>query len=145
MNATIRNILVGTLMAAALPVFAQTTGTANTATPAPKFDVVCMQNAIDKRDTAIISAVDTSATAIKNALGTRRDALKAAWGLTDRKARRDGIRVAWKAWFEASRSARKDLQSARTAAWNTFYTDRKACGKGVATEDTTTHAVDASI
>lgn len=127
---------------AALPAFAKTA----TTTPARAgVDSVCMQNAIEKRDTAIIAVVDTYATAVKNALQTRKDALKAAWGETDAKTRRTKIRAAWKAYQDTLLAARRALASGRKGVWNQFYADRRTCGRGAAAEDTGTEGMDARL
>ena len=100
----------------------------------PVFDVACVQNAIDKRDTAIIAALDTYHTAIVATLTTRKNALKAAWALTDRKARRAAINAAWKQFRADSRTAMRTLSTAKNNAWKQFRTDRKVCGKVPADE-----------
>jgi len=116
----------------------------NTATTTPTFDPVCMQNAIEKRDTALIVGIDAYVAAIKTALTARKDALKAAWLITDKTQRRSALKTAWKNFRTARDQARKDWKSAKRTAWKTFYADRKACGK-VTSEDWTTSGVDNNI
>lgn len=94
-------------------------------------DLPCMQAAVEKRDNAVIAAFDTYTAALKTALQTRRDALKAAWGITDRAARREGLKVAWLAFRDARRSAVQVFKRAKQQAWEQFRMDHKTCkGEG---------------
>ncbi len=103
MNKTFGISLVASLLslAIALPVIGQTT---NTTTPtatsthsmAGEVNLVCMQNAVLKRETAIASALDAYYNAEKAALTARTSALNSAWGIADRKARRAALKSAWK-------------------------------------------------
>ncbi len=143
---TIAVLLAGSVM----PTFAQTAS--GTSAPAPTtsasaklVDTACMQTAVGKRDMALISVIDTYATAVKNALQTRSDALKAAWGATDAKTRRTGIKAAWKGYQTTQGEARRALASGRKGVWSQFYADRKLCGKGAAAEDTGTEGMDARL
>lgn len=136
--AAVTGAMAATMIAAtALPVFAETTSAMTSAKTQKTLDVACMAAAIDKRDTAISGAFD----ALKTAVTTRKDVLKSAWGQTDKKMRRDGIKAAWKAYASSVSSAR----SARKSAWTAFNTDRKACGTGAAAEDAATQAVDQNL
>lgn len=125
---------VAALLATALPALAQTTstgsGNSTSTTGNPRFDAVCMQNAVDKRDGAIINAWDIYSAAVKSALSARRSALKAAWGLSTAKDRRMALSQAWKDFNSAMNQARKDLNSARKSAWKAFMADKRACGPG---------------
>ncbi len=100
-------------------------------------DPVCMQNAIEKRDTAIITAFDTYHGSVRAALIARKDALKAAWAITDKDGRGDALLSAWKTWYKAVRDARKAFRDARKSVWHNFEIDRKACG---ARADASIHA-----
>lgn len=130
----------------AMPVFATgdtnatstgSTSTSSTATlnegqkiKAAQVNLECMQNAVDARDTAIITALDAFHASAKSALETRKAALKTAWGITDRLARRTALKTAWNAYISAMRAARKTFRDARMAAWKAFNVGRKACGRG---------------
>lgn len=116
-----------------------------TATPtlkiAPKtVDLACMQNSVDKRDTAIISSWDKFTSVVKSALETRKAALKSAWSNSDAKARREVIKKSWSDYRNTIRTARKTFNSERKAVWNKFNVERKNCG-GLP-EDATTESVD---
>ena len=106
--------------------------TSNTSTSTPPTvnqpNVACFQAAIEKRDTALIAAVEANRNAIVSALGVRKEALKSAWNLTDRKERRTAINAAWNNWRKSMRTARVEMNKAKKNAWNTFYTEREACG-----------------
>ena len=112
-------------------------------------DLTCIQTAVGKRDDAIIAAHGVFAAAIKQALTTRRDALKAAWGLTDRAARRKAIQEAWRAYESAAKAARKTLHDAVKATWKQSEIDRRACVKSgspnaPASDDATNQGIDIS-
>lgn len=94
------------------------------------FDPICPQNAIEKRDTAVIAALDTYHASMKTALTTRKDAVKAAWSKTTVKERNESRRAANEAFKTASRGAHNTLKTARTTSWNTYKTEMKACGLG---------------
>ena len=132
-----------TALALAAPAFAETnegaTSTMRTV------NVACMQAAIEKRDSAIISAHNAANTSITTALSARKDALKAAWGQTDRKTRRSALHDAWKAWMTTSKQARTTFKTARDGAWTTFASDRKTCGTGAMNDDSTNRGADAHL
>lgn len=136
-----KSLIAGVLMSSVLfsgasVAFAEKTGTtttggvpAITATNTPKatFDVACVQNAIEKRDTAISIGVDVFATSVKSALTTRKDALKAAWAITKSQDRRIARKAAWAAYNKSAKDAHTALKTARNSAWSTYKTDIKAC------------------
>lgn len=90
-------------------------------------DLTCMQEAVEKRDTAITAAWDKFSAAIKSALETRKAALKAAWGLRTKRERAVALAKAWKDWRTTVRSARQTFKNERKAAWQQFKVDRKKC------------------
>ena len=90
-------------------------------------DRTCMQNAVNKRDTAIVSAVDKYSTSVKSALTTRRDALKAAWALTDAKESKKARNAAWDMYRKSIKTARRLFSQDKAAAWKQFKIDAKAC------------------
>lgn len=91
-------------------------------------DLVCMQNAVEKRDTAMMTAFDVFYTAVRSAFETRKNALKAAWGMTDAEDRKDAREDAWEDYFDGFRKVKRELKKARKAAWHQFRHDRQACG-----------------
>ncbi len=127
MKTKIATALAGSafLLSLALPVFADTNTT--TTTTAPPVDVACVQNAIEKSDTALIAAVDAYAISVKAAIVARKDAEKAAWALTEKKARREALRTAGRDFRMTMKTARTALHQAREAAWKGYKTDRTTC------------------
>ncbi len=103
----------------------------------------CMQNAVDKRDSAIILAVDTFSSSIKSALSTRKDAFKAAWGQSNKVDIRLGLRTAWDAYSKSAKEARRALNAARKAAWTQYRTDARACKPSV--EDKSNEGADTQL
>jgi len=108
-------------------------------------NLACMQTAVGKRDTAIISAFDAFYTTTKQALETRKAAMVSAWGITDKAQRKTALTTAWKTYRDTQKAARQTLNKARKEAWQTFYTDRKACGTTGASEDSGTEAMDVNL
>lgn len=108
-----------------------------------QLDPVCMQNALDKRDNAIIAGLDAYHAFVKSGLENRRNELKTAWNITDVKQRREAIKTAWSAFQGAWRNAAKELKNVKKSAWQQFYKERKACG-GVS-DDKTSMSADANL
>lgn len=119
------------LFVAALPTVAVTTSP----TPRPpsstpiyiKVDPVCMASAVEKRDSAMITAVDTYHSAVTAALKTRKHALKSAWGISDPKARKNALTAAWITFNGTFKKADRALKSSRKTVWRQFGAERKAC------------------
>ena len=127
-------IIASLLLASALPALAQTTANTTTKITAPKIDSACMQTAVGKRDEALVSDFGAYSSTITSLFQTREAALKAGWALTG-KDRRTALNTAWKASNTSQKQAMQTFRSAKKSDWNTFYTDRKACGAGAASED----------
>jgi len=128
------------LLAAGTLVFAVDQATTTT----PKIDSACMKSAIDKRDTALISAFDTYQVSIKAALSTRQSALKAAWDITDKQARNKALKAAWQNYKTAVQAAKKVFKNAKQASWQQFSKDRKDC-KISLQEDFTNSSIDGNL
>lgn len=126
-----------------------TGGTPPQKPPAPKktvLDVACMQAAIDKRETALITALDKFIAASKAKIEARRVALKAAWALTDKAARRAAIKKAELDYKAATVSGtRRALETDKKTAWNQFKTDSKKCRGIDQTENTGTVSADSGL
>jgi len=123
-------------------VLADSTSTATTSVITA--DATCMKNAIEKRDTTIISSFDIYQASVKSALEARKTALKAAWDLNDKAQRKAAIKAAWKNYRDSVKLARSTLNAAKKAAWKQYVVDRKAC-KSVGMEDSTGSGVDAIL
>jgi hypothetical protein len=106
--------------------YASTTGTS---TVLSTTTVTCIQNAIEKRETALINAHDIFNIAIKNALILRKDSLKAVWSVNStNKVRNDSKKLINKIFKDSVQKAHNDMRTARTNAWSTFDADMKICG-----------------
>ena len=97
-------------------------------TSSTSLNVSCIQNAVEKRDSAIISAHNTFSSSITNALTVRKDALKLAWAKPTRQERTPARKAAYDAFRTTQKSAHEALRSARKSSWSTFDTDMKVCG-----------------
>ena len=138
------------LLMVAMPVMAQSTTPTPTATPKAHrpertVNVSCIQDAVKKRDNAIISALDVFASSAKIALTTRRDALVVAWAITDRNQRRTALRSAWNAFRDAARQTRQVFQQSKKSAWSTFNKDRHTCNTQGEGEDNGGGGFDSSL
>lgn len=102
----------------------------------------CIQNAIGKRDDSLLAAIDKRYEDQKVALKNRKTDLSAAWDISNQKNRRTAIKDAWQDYTSALQKSRKAYNTMRLNAWKQFYTDRKACGKNVISDDRTTEGVD---
>ena len=132
------SIVLGFLSLAVLPVLASAqVATSTTRTALSPTKVTCVQNAIEKRDSAIIAGHNTFNTSITGALTARKDALKSAWALTDRAAMKTAKKTAWVNFSTSQKSAHDSMRSVRKSSWSTFNTDMRACGVG---HDETPHA-----
>jgi len=106
-------------------------------------DLTCMQNAVEKRDSAIITAWDKYSASVKSALETRKSALKSAWTITEKTERISAIKTAWNNYKSAIKTTRQTWMKERKATWQAWKTDAKTC-KGNA-EDKTTESVDNTL
>lgn len=149
-------LIVGALVSATLPALAANQNqnanqAANRTTEKNRlaaFDGSCMAAAVDKRDTAIVTAVATYSGAVTSALNARKDALKAAWAKTDRAERRAAIKSAWKTYRDALAKARSAFRTAKGNAWKQYQKDGKTCvakTPTARTDDTTSSGVDAGL
>ncbi len=135
MKKTITTIaLLGAFALGGASVFAETgTGTSATSTKPTKtmkkVDPVCLQNAVEKRDSALITGVTMQSTSIVAALTARKDAVKAALALPTRAEVNTARKTANAAFEKSTKTARVTMKASRTNAWSTYRTDAKACGQ----------------
>ena len=95
-------------------------------------DLACIQTAVGKRETAVITASNTLATSIKSALESRKTALISAWGITNAKERRAARNLAWSTFKTAQKAARNAHLASVKYAWATWKTDATNCKVDVA-------------
>lgn len=131
----ITKIILASLLLAPIATFAQTGGTAtttgtgvNATSSATSTQVICIGNALDKRENALITGHDVYAASIKTALQNRLIGLKAAWASPDRKSRQEKKNATYKAFRNEAQAAHTAMKTVRLNAWKTFDTDMKACG-----------------
>ncbi len=114
-------------------------------TPTP-VDITCVQTAVNTRETTLDTGFDTLTASIKSAYTARKAALNTAWGMSDAKARRASIRIAFSDFRTNTRKARQAWTTTRIAAWNQFSTARRACpGGNAASAPEENRGADASI
>lgn len=131
-NSKILAITIAAMFLVPSTMLAQATSTASTTpvviTPtATSTQVICMQNALEKRENALIASHDTYSTAVKTALQNRLSGLKSSWEL-DRKARIAKREATYKAFRLEMQTANNNLRTTKNTTWKTFQTDAKNCG-----------------
>lgn len=138
----IASIMIG--FGCGLTVFAEESGRLSQNNLSPAI-LSCMQTAVEKRDTAIITGLDTYYAKVKTALETRRTFLKTAWGIADRQSRRAALKAAWNAFKGTWKVAAKDLRAIKKSAWEVYRTDKKICGLQKNTDEPGSQSVDAQL
>ena len=128
-----------------IPRPSHSTTTVTTTPPVRDVDLVCMQKAVEKRETAIIAAFDKFAVAKKQTLEKRKIALLDAWKIVNRQERRTALRTAWQNYRKESQTAREAFHKTRREAWAQFKNERKACGKNAHADEPANEGDDAQI
>lgn len=124
-------LLIGSVIAlsGATSLFAENSSSARVKKEVKKIDVVCVQNAIEKRETALTTALGTLNSSLTSALTARKDALKAAVALPTRTEVAAARKKANSTFTTASKAAHTNMKSVRVSTWNTYKTEAKACGE----------------
>jgi len=92
-----------------------------------KMDLVCLQKAVEKRETAIIAAHDQLSAAIKNALETRKIELIKAWVIENRFERNKARIKTWNNFRKAKREAKKTYNTSIKNIWKEFHQETQNC------------------
>ncbi len=90
--------------------------------------LMCVQTAVDARETAVAEAFSQFVPVLVSALSARKAALHQAWGTSDADARRAARKLAWENYYTESKKAHATLREARVAIWNIFREESKKCG-----------------
>lgn len=90
-------------------------------------DIVCVQNAVEKRENAIIASFDKKSAAIKAALEQREINIKAAWAKENLKERIKARIEAWRIFKKAELAARAAYRQEIKKIWQDWKTDVRAC------------------
>lgn len=91
----------------------------------------CTFAALDKKDTAAITAHETFDIGMKAALSSRKISITAALAITDATARKAAVKKAQADFKIATKTLNEAMRKAQRATQQTFKTDRKACGEDV--------------
>lgn len=111
------SILTASLsLSLAAPAFAATT-----------INLQCMQNAVDRRESSLITSFDNYYSSVRSAMSIRKDGLRNSWSISDKKIRNDGIRAIEKTFRTAEKNARNARKDADRAAEKTYKSDAKLC------------------
>ena len=127
MKKIIFSTIVSVMIFQALTVLADDPSSTHSKKEKDPVDLVCMQNAVVKRDNSVITSVGTYSSDVKRLLETRRDALRAAWIITDKKARKEALKTAWRGYDSNYKNTRKAFKKSKDGAWEMFRADRKVC------------------
>jgi hypothetical protein len=90
-------------------------------------DLVCMKNAVEKRENALKTARETYFNKVMQAYEARKTALLDAWTIQNNKERQKKIHEAWKNFRESVRSAWLEYKKEHNQIWKTFVQERKNC------------------
>ncbi|MFH1837949.1 MAG: hypothetical protein ABH808_00400 [Candidatus Kuenenbacteria bacterium] len=90
-------------------------------------DLKCVKIAVEKRETAIITAVDAYTASIKKSFETRKNALSVAWDIAKIKERNIAIKSAFVQHKKAKRDALRIYKKARLITWQKFTKARISC------------------
>lgn len=89
--------------------------------------VLCIKNAVDKRETSIISSVNAFHTAILSGLNTRKIDLSNARSLPTKEEIKVAVKKARNTFKSTKKLAKEALRKWERSARKTFRTDVKAC------------------
>ncbi len=105
-------------------------------TKLPKhIDLVCMQNAIEVRETGMFSAFGDHMSNLKASLENRHSDLIAAWKIENNTERKTALKNIFET-FKAERKEERDAYHAKKQDISTtFQAERKACGSNVQNEN----------
>jgi hypothetical protein len=90
-------------------------------------DLVCMKNAVEKRENALKTARETYFNKVMQAYEARKTALLDAWTIQNNKERQKKIHEAWKNFRESVRSAWLEYKKEHNQIWKSFVQERKNC------------------
>ena len=91
------------------------------------YNATCMQNAVIKRETSIMTAYQNFISQLVGEFQIRSASLISAYGLNDSKERKEAVKEAWKAYTDSYKSSAKELTNARNLAWKNFNADKAVC------------------
>ena len=132
MKKTITTLALSALLATSIPMlFAQTNVSATTTKKVKtikKVDVLCLQNAIEKRDSTLITGLNTENTSLVAAMTARKDSLKSAISLSSSTQIQAARKNAQSSFKTSVKSAHEAMKDTRMSSWSTYKTEAKACG-----------------
>ncbi len=130
----------------AIPVLAKTdAGTASTTTSAlVTAKISCVGAAVSVRETSLITGIGAYTKATSDAYSARASALQGAYGQTTLAAVKTAVKSVWSTFNSSMKTARKDWQTARNAAWAKYRTSVAACKAPTGTGDGTNSASETS-
>lgn len=104
-------------------------------------DATCMSEAVDVRETTLMTAWGDLNTALTAALTERKEAFVDAWAMTDTAERNKALKTAWATWRTDKKEAHTEFKADRKAAWDTFKATVKSSCKVTLPKDEATEKV----
>lgn len=99
--------------------------TSASSTKSRALNTTCMSTAVEKRETALITAWSEFNNSVAEALADRKTDLMAAWTQTEVTKRSSALKTAWADWKTAKKSAHAEFKNDRKVAWETFKATAK--------------------
>ena len=89
--------------------------------------VTCVRNALDKRESSMISALTSYQTSGLYILTARKTALINAWNEPTKSKITTAVSAAWKAYRLSMSALKSTLHISRDTAWSTYKAEVKSC------------------
>ncbi len=100
---------------------------ATPALAATTYDMECMRNAIEKRESLYVIAFDNYYANARSAMLNRKDRIRNAWHISDKGDRNSEIRAAEKSYRDSERNASKNRRNAEKSAKDIYNSDIRGC------------------
>jgi hypothetical protein len=100
---------------------------ATPALAATTYDMECMRNAVEKRESLYVIAFDNYYASARSLMLNRKDRIRNAWHISDKEDRNDEIRSAEKDFRTNERNAAKNRRNADKSAKDMYNNDVKNC------------------
>ncbi len=85
-------------------------------------DIACVKNAVNTRESSIISAYTKFNTSMVSALEKRKTSLSEAWSKTESSERKVARKEAFSTFKSSKKSAASTYKSDKKSAWSTYKT-----------------------
>jgi hypothetical protein len=94
-------------------------------------NIICMKTAVEKRESALLSAYDVYAGKLRTVREIKKTDLLAAWSIQDPKERQAAIKAAWDKHRQSVKAVTKEWNQSRKTIWVQFAQEAKICNASV--------------